>query len=171
MRKLAAVQPDDLVDLPGNLTALGDEASVRQPELGVRLLHHAARAPFGRPLILGVPVDGIGFAAVREGQFHKGWGVRLGVLGAEHGRVPVAAAGLPVEGVCNGVEQGGFTGSRVAGDQVKSLSAQLFQVYRHLTGVWPKGGQGQLQRSHAISSSKMESIRACEKRRCSWLMA
>ena len=169
--KLAAVQPDDSVDLPGNLPALGDQPAVRQAKLGIRFLHHASRAPLGRALVLGISADGIGFAAVREDQFHKGGCVRLGVFGAEHGRVPVAAAGLPIEGVCNGVEQGGFTGSRVAGDQVKPLPAQLLQVYRHLTGVWPKGGQDQLQRSHVISSSKMESIRPCEKRRCSWLMA
>ena len=169
--KLAAVQSDDSVDLPGNFPALGDQTAVGQAKLGVRFLYHTSRAPLGRAFVLGISADGIGFAAVREGQFHKGGSVRLGVLGAEHGRVPVAAAGFPVEGVCNGVEQGGFTGSRVAGDQVKPLSAQLLQVYRHLTGVWPKGGQGQLQRSHAISSSKMESIRPCEKRRCSWLMA
>ena len=137
--ELAAVQADDPGDFPGDLPGFGDQPPVGQGQLGVGLLKDGAAAPQGGPLVLGVPADGVGLAAVGEHQLDKGGGVGPGVLGPEHGGVPVVAAGLPVEGVGDGVKQGGFAGAGVPGDQIQALGAQPVQLHCHLAGIGAKG--------------------------------
>ena len=158
LRKLAAVQADDADDLLIDLSGPGHQAAIRQVKLRLRLLGGGAAAPLGRALILRVAADGVGLAAIGKDQLHLGGRLRLSVLGAEHGRVPVFSAGLPIEGVGNGVKNGGFARAGVAGDEVQALPAQFFQIHHHCSGVGAKGGYRQFQWSHG-SPSQMRSIR------------
>ena len=168
--KLAAAQADDPDDLSVHLPGLGHQAAVREGQLRVRLLDGGAAALFGQPFIFRVPADRIGLSAVGKDQLHLRGGLRPGVLGAEHGWVPVVAAGLPVEGVGDGVKDGGLAGAGVSGDEVESLLPQLLQVHDHPARIGAEGGYCQFQRSHASSSSQIRSIHARAKLRCSWPM-
>ena len=167
LRKLAAVEADDPGDLPVDLPSFGDQTSVREDQLCVRLLDGGPAALFRRPLVLRIPADGIDLAAVGEDQLHLRGGLRLGILGTEHGRVPVVPAGLPVEGIGDGVKDGGLACAGVSGDEVKPLFPQPLQVHDHLPGIGAEGGYRQFQRSHFSSSSQMRSIHARAKACCS----
>ena len=155
--KLAAAQTQDLGNGGGDLPGFGDDAAVRQMQLRLRFLDGGAAAAPGGALILRTAPDGVARLAAGEYQLHGGGRFRGGVFGAEHGRVPDIAAGLTVERVGNGVEQGGLSRAGIAGDEVKAAAAQRFQRDLRFVGVRAKGPHGQFQRSHT-SSSQIRSI-------------
>ncbi len=95
----------------------------------------------------GIAADGVALSPHLEFQFHEGGGSGLGVLAAEHGPFPDAAAGMVVEGVGDGVEEGGLACAGVAGDEVEAAFAQLGEFQNGLGGIRPKGRQGQFQRA------------------------
>ena len=155
--KLAAAQAQDLRNGGGDLPGFGDDAAVGQMQLCLRFLDGGAAAAPGRALILRAAPDGIARRAAGEHQLHGGGGFRGGIFGAEHGRIPDVAAGLAVERIGDGVEQGGLASAGVAGDEVEAAAAQRFQRDLRFVGVRAKGPHGQFQRSHT-SSSQIRSI-------------
>ena len=94
-------------------------------------------------------------------QFHKGGRFGVGILAAQHGPLPHTAAGVVVQGVGDGVEQGGLAGTGIAGDKVQAAFAQLFQFQGGLGGIGAKSRQGQAERSHASSPSFQMSSMSC----------
>ena len=168
--KLCPVQANHITHGPGYLPGAGD----RRPAVGigqqsVRLFCHQLVPPLGRAQVLRVPPDGVLLGAAPEGQLHKGGSPRLCITAAEHGRLPVGAAGLPVKGKGDGVKQAGFPRPGVAGDEIQSLLAQLGKVHLHLIPVGTKGGQGQFHGSHG-SPSQISSIRPVSRVSCPGLM-
>ena len=167
--KLAAAQAQDLRNGGGDLPGFGDDAAVGQMQLRLRFLDGGAAAAPGGALILRAAPDGIARRAAGEHQLHGGGGFRGGIFGAEHGRIPDVAAGLAVERIGDGVEQGGLSCAGVAGDEVKAAAAQRFQRDLRLVGVRAKGPHGQFQRSHT-TSSQIRSISPRRKSRWASLM-
>ena len=143
--------------------------SVRKLQLCVRLLGGGAPAPLGGALILGIAPDGVGLAPVGKDQLHLGRGIWQGVFGAEHGGASGVSAGLVVESIGDGIEDGGLPRPCVPGNQVQALGPQLLQLQLHLAGIGPKGGHSQFQRSHA-SPSHICSISSRAKSRWIWSM-
>ena len=145
--ELIPVQADDPGDLRGDLPGAGADPAVRVIEFRFGPLQGHAAAPAGRALILRITAHPVNLPAIGKGKFHLGGGIRRGILAAQHGGVPVAAAGLPVQGVGDGVEQGGFSRAGIAGDQVQSPAAQLFHIQFGAPGIGAKGADDKAQRS------------------------
>ena len=166
--ELVVVQPDDVHHGGGDVLGPGDgRTAVGVGEAGVGLFGGEALAPGFRAEVFGVAADGAALSPHLEFQLHEGGGAGLGVLAAEHGPFPDAAAGMVVEGVGDGVEEGGLARAGVAGDEVEPASAQLGEVQNGLGGIRPEGRQGQFQGSHASSSFQMSSMSDWQNAACS----
>ena len=112
--------------------------------------------------ILRIPGDGIFLSRIAESEGHFCGCGRIGILGAEHTGLPVAATGFTEEGKTDGIENGGLAGTGVTGDQIQSAGSQCFKVQFHHTRIGAEGGHGQFQRSHC-SPSQMDSISSRKK--------
>ena len=154
--KLAPVQPDDGDDFGGHLAGFGHHPA-GQMQLRLGLLHRGAAAAAGGAQVFRAAAHRVAPAAAKKFQFHKGGGLRQRVLGAKHGGVPVVAAGLAVQGVGDGVKNGGLARAGVPRDEVQSPVAQPVHGKADRPGVGAKGGKRQFQRSHS-SPSQMLSI-------------
>ena len=172
LRKLAVVQPDDVDDGGGYFLGLGHRrAAVGVDERSVGLFGGKALAPGLRARVFRVAAHSIALAVHLKFQLHKGGSLRVGIFAAQHGTLAHAAAGMVVQGVCNGVEQGGLACAGVAGDEVQPAFAQLFQFQNGLSGVGAEGRKGQSERSHASSPSfQMSSISCWQNAACSSVM-
>ena len=166
--KLAPVQPKDGDDLGGHLAGFGHYPA-GQMQLRLGLLHRGAAAAAGGAQVFRAAAHRVAPAAAKKFQLHKGGGLRQRVLGAEHGGVPVVAAGLAVQGVGDGVKDGGLACAGVPRDEVQPPGAQLFHGKADRPGVGAKGGKRQFQRSHS-SPSQMVSMSARAKSCWSALM-
>ena len=159
LRKLVVVQPDHVDDGGSDLFRPGHgRAAVAVGEGGVGLFGGEALAAGLRAEVFGISADGVPLAAHLEFQLDKGGGLRVGVFAAEHGTLPDAAAGMVVQGVGDGVEEGGLARTGVAGDEIQPAPPQLFQLQHRLCSVRPEGREGQLQRSHASASFQIVSM-------------
>ena len=127
--ELVVIQPDDVHHGGGDVLGPGDgRAAVGVGEAGVGLFGGKALAPGFRAEVFGIAADGAALSPHLKFQLHEGGSAGLGVLAAEHGPFPDAAAGMVVEGVGDGVEEGGLARAGVAGDEVEPASAQLSEV-------------------------------------------
>ena len=145
LRKLAVVQPDDLLHGGGHVFCFGHRwAAVGVGEGGVGLLGGKALAAHFGAGVLRVAAHGIALAVHLKFQFYKGGRSRVGVLAAQHGPLAHAAAGMVVQSVCNGVKQGGLARAGVAGDEVQSAHAQFFQFQHGLACIGAKGRESEL---------------------------
>ena len=154
---MSPVQADDLPDGGVDLLQLRHILAAGADEPGVGgLPGHPLAAALGAH-VLRVPPHGVLPAAVGEFQLHLRGGFRVGVLGAEHARLPAAAAGLAEQGKADGVKNGGLPRAGVTGDEIQTALPQLFKIQFHRSRVGAKGGDGQFQRSHA-SPSQIRSI-------------
>ena len=117
--ELVVVQADELDDGGGDLLGPGDGGpAVGKGQGGVGFLGGKALAPGLGAGVLRVAADGVPLAPHLKFQFHKGRRGGVGVLAAEHGPLPHAAAGAVVERVGDGVKEGGLACAGVAGDEV-----------------------------------------------------
>ena len=141
--KLASVQANDIHDLPVDLPGFDNHTAIGKDQLCLGLLRSGPSAPFGGTFILRIAAHSVGLASVGENQFHLGRGVRLGVLGAEHGWIPVLTAGLSIERVGNGIKNRSLSRAGIPSNQVKPLLSQLLQVHNHFSGIGAKGRYSQ----------------------------
>ena len=140
LRKLAVVQPDDLLHGGGHVFCFGHRrAAVGVGEGGVGLLGGKALAAHLGAGVLWVAAHSVADAVHLKFQLHKGGGLGVGVLAAQHGPLAHAAAGMVVQSVCNGVKQGGLARAGVAGDEVQSALAQLFQFQHRFARIGAEG--------------------------------
>ena len=119
LAELAVVQPDDLLHGGSHILGFGHRrTAIGIGEGGIRFLGgHALAAVFGA-LVLRVAAHGIALAVHLKFQLHKGGCFRAGILAAQHGALAYAAAGMIVQRICNGIEQGGLACAGIAGDKV-----------------------------------------------------
>ena len=94
------------------------------------------------PLVFRIPADSVGFSVVGKGKLHRRGILGPGILGTEHGGIPALAAGFAKKGEGNGIENRGFTGARIAGDQIQSSGAQAFKVQDLGLRVGTEAGHG-----------------------------
>ena len=168
--KLGPVQAHNLTDGFGHVPRAGHRfPAVGKGQQGIRLFRNQLVPPFGRAEILRIPADPILLIPTLKHHLHKGGRGRLGVTAAEHGGLPVGAAGLAVESKGNGVKNTGLSRPGVPGDEVESPLAQERKIHRNLVPVGSKGGHGQCDGSHG-SPSQMVSISPRRKSSCSRLM-
>ena len=168
--ELVVVQPDDVGDGGGDFFGFGHRrAAVGIGQDGVCLLGGHALAPGLGAEVFRVAPDGVPLAAHLEFQFHEGGGAGVRILAAEHGTVPDAAAGTVVQGVGDGVKEGGLARAGVAGDEVQPAPAQLFQREGGAACIGPEGRKGQFQRSHCSSSFQSCSMSCWQNAACSSL--
>ena len=130
-------------------------------EGGVCFFGGKALAPGFRAEVFGVAADGAALPPHLKFQLHKGGRFKISIFAAQHGAFAHAAAGMVVQGVGDGVEQGGLAGTGIAGDKVQAAFAQLFQFQGGLGGIGAKSRQGQAERSHASSPSFQMSSMSC----------
>ena len=119
LAELAVVQPDDLLHGGSHILGFGHRrTAIGIGEGGIRFFGgHALAAVFGA-LVLRVAAHGIALAVHLKFQLHKGGCFRAGILAAQHGALAYAAAGMIVQRICNGIEQGGLACAGIAGDKV-----------------------------------------------------
>ena len=117
--KLVVVQPDDLLHGGGHVLGFGHRrAVVRVGQGGIRLFGGHALAPGLGALILRVAAHRVAHAVHLKFQLHKGGGLVVCVLAAQHGALPDAAAGMIVQRIGDGVKKGSFARAGVAGNEV-----------------------------------------------------
>ena len=156
LRKLLPVDPQDLLYFFGHIPLPGHNAAIRQLQGGFGgLFHQTVAAPLGRALLLRASFYGVVPAGVVEGQLHPGGGLRLGIFGTQHIRGPAVAAGFAEKGIGDGIENGGFSGAGIPGDEVQPRRPQLIQLQLGSAGIRPKGGHRQSDRSHCSPSKSM----------------
>ena len=119
LAELAVVQPDDLLHGGSHILGFGHRrTAIGIGEGGIRFLGgHALAAVFGS-LVLRVAAHGIALAVHLKFKLHKGGRFKISIFAAQHGALAHAAAGMIVQGVCNGIEQGGLACAGIAGDKV-----------------------------------------------------
>ena len=159
LAELLAVHAQQLPDGRVHLPHLFHRRAARREEEGGGRLGHLPLAPLFGPLVLGGAADGVLFAPVQEGQFHKGLPVGLGVVAAHGVKAAHPAGKLAEQGIADGVKQGGLARPGVAGDEEQPAGAQLVQFQRLLPGVGAEGRKAQMQRSHPSASSPSTSSR------------
>ena len=168
--KLVVVQPDDINDSGSHLLGFGHRrAAVGIGQGGIRLFSGESLAPGLGAQILRVAPDGVPLPPHLKFQLHKGGCAGVCIFAAEHGPIPHAAAGMIVQGVGDGIEQGGLARAGVAGDKVEPAFAQLLQRQGGGACIGAKGREGQLERSHASSSFQMLSMSCWQNAACSWV--
>ena len=162
LAELAVVQPDDLLHGGSHILGFGHRrTAIGIGEGGIRFLGgHALAAVFGS-LVLRVAAHGIALAVHLKFKLHKGGRFKISIFAAQHGALAHAAAGMIVQGVCNGIEQGGLACAGIAGDKVQTAFSQFFQFQNRLGGIGAKGRKSELQRSHASSPSFQISSMSC----------
>ena len=158
--KLVSVQSQDLPHPLVHVLQPGHRPAVGEDKLRLRPLQGGSASPLGRPLILWIPADGVNLIPAGKGQFHLRRHRWLRIFGAQHHRLPVLPAGLPVEGEGDGVKNGGFPRPRVPGDEVEPALPQLCHIQLHLPGIGAEGGNSQSHRLH-LSSPQIFSIIVC----------
>ena len=169
LHELVPVQSQNIPDGGVHLPGLGDGVALGQDQAGLRPLGGGAGAVKLGPLVFRHPPDGIALLPAEKFQLHKGGRLRGGVLGAEHTRAAVVAAGLAIEGEGDGIEQGGFSRAGVAGDEVESILPQAVQVQHGPAGIGAEGGNGEFCGSHDQTSS-VRAISSSRKTSCSAVM-
>ena len=169
LRKLVVVQPDDLLHGGGHVLGFGHRrAGVRVGQGSIRLFGGHALAPGLGALILRVAAHRVAHAVHLKFQLHKGGGLVVCVLAAQHGAFPDAAAGMIVQRIGDGVKNGSLARAGVAGNEVQPAFAQFFKVEGGLGGIGAKGRKGQSQRSHTVSPSfQISSISSWQNAVCS----
>ena len=115
LTELAAVHAQDLRDGLVDLPRPGDEAAVGVSQLRVGLLLGKALAAGLAAGVLGIAPDGVAPARVVEDELDLGGCLGRGILGAEHTRVAVVAAGFAEEGEGDGVKDRGLARAGVSG--------------------------------------------------------
>ena len=162
LAELAVVQPDDLLHGGSHILGFGHRrTAIGIGEGGIRFLGgHALAAVFGA-LVLRVAAHSIALAVHLKFQLHKGGRFKISIFAAQHGALAHAAAGMIVQRICNGIEQGGLACSGVAGDKVQAAFSQFFQFQHGLARIGAKGRKGQSERSHASSPSFQISSMSC----------
>ena len=167
--KLVVVQPDDFLHGGGHILGFGHRrAVVRVGQGGIRLFGGHALAPGLGALVLRVAAHHVAHAVHLKFQLHKGGGLVIRVLAAQHGALPDAAAGMIVQRIGDGVKNSGLARAGVAGNEIQPAFAQLFKVERSFGGIGAKGRKGQSQRSHRVSPSfQISSISSWQNAVCS----
>ena len=136
LRKLIVVQPDDLLHGGGHVLGFGHRrAVVRVGQGSICLFGGHALAPGLGALILRVAAYRVAHAVHLKFQFHKGGGLVVCVLAAQHGALPDAAAGMIVQRIGDGIKKGGLARAGVAGNEVQPAFAQFFKVKGGLGGI------------------------------------
>ena len=163
--KLLPGQADDVPNSGVNLFQLGNWMPIRVNELCRRSLLCASGSPRFCTGIFRIALHGVFFSAIVKGQFHIGWCIRGGILGAQHGGIPTVAAGLSKQGIGDSIENSGFACAGIACNQIEAAGAQLGKIQFLRTCVGAKAGNRQFQRSHVFPSS-IASISSCTNARC-----
>ena len=166
LEKLAAVDPEDLLDLSIHFFWSGEDRPVRKRKLGIGFLRsHPLPACF-RAEIFGITPHGVLPVKAGESKDHFGGGVFRGIFGAEHGRLPLASACFPVKRIGDGVKNCCLSGAGIAGDQIKSACSELIQIQYDPVSVRSESRDSQLIWSHT-SSSQIVSISPFKNVACS----
>ena len=155
--KLIPVKAKNLFDGCIHILQLGHHMAIRINKAGICcLLRHALAAALGAH-IFGISGNCIFFSCIAEGQFYFCRGLVICIFGAQHSRLPVAAAGFSEQGKADSIENGGLSGTGIAGNQIQAAGTQVLKVKLHLTRIGAEGRYGQFQRSH-FPPSQMDSI-------------
>ena len=149
--KLLPVYPQNAAHRVVHIPHPGEHPAVGKRQLRLGLFGGHTAAATG-PLIFRAAAELIGLSAVGKGQRNLRGRLREGVFGAQHSRLPAAAAGLAVKGIGNCIKQRGLSRAGVPGDQIKSPLPQCGKIHRGPARVGAKGGQLQAQWSHSPSS-------------------
>ncbi len=166
LAELLPVQPEELLDLLADLL-VGTAEAVPLPvaELAqgaVRLLAGVAAAALLGARLLGPP--GELQPAAGDGEFEDdlGEGVRRGVVAAQSGAAALAGAGdAVVEGVADGVEDGGLAGAGGAVQQEQSGGGEFVEVDALGAGERAERGDLQAVQSHRSPSAAGSPERTC----------
>ena len=138
-------------------------ASIRIVQLGAGFFLRHTAATLRRTAILRVASYPVALAAEGKLQLHKGRCIRVRILAAQHIGITHTAARLSVQGIGNSIENYGFSGTGIAGNQIQPLLSELGKIYNGLACIRTKRTHNQLQRSHnmspPISDSKL--VRYC----------
>ena len=162
LAELVVVQPQNVQHGGVHIPCLGHRrAAVGIGEGGVCFFGGKALAPRLGAGVFRIAAHRVAGTIHLKFQLHKGGRFGVGILAAQHGTLPHTAAGVVVERVGDGVEQGGLAGTGIAGDKVQAAFAQLFQFQGGLGGIGAKSRQGQAERSHASSPSFQMSSMSC----------
>ena len=152
--ELRIIQPDERFDLLPHLAVVLDGQAAGHGQADARGLRTRALAIAQRPLIAGRTADVIGLAAVLECEIDISRVIWQGVIAA-HATAGSALVGhAAIERVGDRVEYRGLARAGVAGDQEHAALAKFRKVNRGLVGVGAEHGHGELERSHAFSSSR-----------------
>ena len=156
--ELLPVQPQK-ADQPTVHAAICNNGAVGQMQFSGRLFfHQSCTALFGAQ-ISRVAADGIFEALVQKREDHIGRSGRISVHAAQHfggtQRICLtfaAAGGRVVQGIGDGIKNGGLARAGITADEIEPIVAQAGEIQLLHAGVGTKGAQGQLQRSHVLSS-------------------
>ena len=88
----------------------------------------------------------------------------------KHGDTAEFTTGFSVQGKCNGIEDGRFSGAGIAGDQKQTITGESFEVNDSFIQIGTEGGHGQLFWSHG-STSHISPIRSAMMADCSALIS
>ena len=144
LRKLLPRQADDLADRRIHLSPFGDLTPIGIGQLRAGRLCCGSGPLCLRTLIRRIPRHRVDLAAVGKGKLHPRRHILLGILGAQHGRIPVIAAGLAKQRKGDGVKDCGLSRTGIARNQVKSAAAQAVKVQLLHAGIRAKAHHFQL---------------------------
>ena len=120
LRKLHAVDSQELLDGSFNFFRLGENAAIGSFELYGGLTYGHALATLSGSFVLRTATDAIGSPSILEGELNEGFGFRLGEVAAQRAHRAHPARCLPVEGEGDGVEDSGFACARIAADEIQA---------------------------------------------------
>ena len=152
--KLILAEPQQFRDCSCHRHIFGLHSPVRIDQLRVgQLFGHPFPASFLRTLISRIALHLIYFSTAFKNKLYLSPGLRKGILGTEHGLIPVVAAGSPVEGKADRVKNSRLAGACISGNEVESLPAERLKIYGLTGRVGAECGHFQFQWSHELSSS------------------
>ena len=135
----------------GHLFCTGQHPAARIGQRRARRFSCLSRpARFGAR-VLRIARDPINFAAVTERQFHLGLVRRRRIIAAQHGAIPVSSTRLPVKGKRNGIENGRFSRTGIAGDEIQPALSKILKRHLCCARIGSKGAHHQFQRLHSSS--------------------
>jgi len=140
--ELLVIQSQNCLNLIVYLLNTHEYPTVRHGQLDTSILLRHFIPTQCAALVSRVAANGVLLVAIAKYQFHIGRGLGIGVLGAQHGCIAVASAGLTVQ--CKGdcVKQRGLARAGVAGNQVQTVLPQLIQLQFRFSRVRPKRRHG-----------------------------
>ena len=164
LRKLLVIKPQQLHNALVYIRhSRYRHASIRIVQLGAGLFLRHTGAALRRTAILRVTFYPVALASEGKLQLHKRRRIRVRILAAQHIGITHTAARLSVQGIGNSIENYGFAGTCITGNQIQPLLSELGKIYNGLACIRTKRTHNQLQRSHNTSPPISESrlVRYC----------